>query len=61
MGKWLGTNKPPDGADEWIGFLDQGVKLEGTLELTGTFRVDGEVHGALQGTPDRWGARQGGG
>jgi hypothetical protein len=54
MGKWLGTNKPPDGADEWIGFLDQGVKLEGTLELTGTFRVDGEV-------PDRRGARQGGG
>lgn len=48
MGKWLGTNKPPEGADEWIGFLDQGVKLEGTLELAGTFRVDGEVKGTVR-------------
>ena len=48
MGKWLGANKPPAGADEWIGFLDRGVKLEGTLELTGTFRVDGEVKGTVR-------------
>lgn len=32
---------------EWIGFLDQGVKLEGTLELQGTFRVDGNVKGTI--------------
>ena len=48
MGKWLGTNKPPAGSEEWIGFLDRGVKLEGTLELTGTFRVDGEVKGTVR-------------
>lgn len=48
MGKWLGTNKPPEGVEEWIGFLDRGVKVEGTLELTGTFRVDGEVSGTIR-------------
>ena len=48
MGKWLGSNKPPAGSDEWIGFLDRGVKLEGTLELAGTFRVDGEVKGTVR-------------
>jgi cytoskeletal protein CcmA (bactofilin family) len=48
MVKWLGTNKPPQGAEEWIGFLDRGVKLEGTLELGGTFRVDGEVRGTVR-------------
>lgn len=48
MAKWLGSNKAPAGADEWIGFLDQGVKLEGTLELAGTFRVDGELKGTVR-------------
>lgn len=48
MVKWLGTNKPPAGSEEWIGFLDRGVKLEGTLELSGTFRVDGEVKGTVR-------------
>ncbi len=47
MGKWLGANKPA-GADEWIGFLDQGVMLEGTLELAGTFRIDGEIKGVVR-------------
>lgn len=46
--KWLGSNKPPAGAEEWIGFLDRGVKLEGTLELMGTFRVDGDVKGTVR-------------
>ena len=48
MGKWLGSNKPPAGSEEWIGFLDRGVKLEGTLELAGTFRIDGEVKGTVR-------------
>lgn len=48
MGKWLGSNKPPAGSEEWIGFLDRGVKLEGTLELLGTFRIDGEVKGKVR-------------
>lgn len=36
-----------DAKQEWIGFLDQGVKLEGTLELSGTFRIDGSVKGNI--------------
>jgi cytoskeletal protein CcmA (bactofilin family) len=34
-------------SEEWIGFLDEGVRLEGTLELTGTFRVDAQVKGNI--------------
>ena len=34
-------------ADDWIGFLDKGVRLEGTLELPGTFRLDGQVKGNI--------------
>ena len=48
MGKWLGRNKPPAHPDEWIGFLDRGVKLEGTMELLGTFRIDGELKGTVR-------------
>src|SRR3972149_8738518 len=48
MGTGRGWNKPPAGSDEGIGFLDRGVKLEGTLELAGTFRVDGEVKGTVR-------------
>jgi len=47
MGKWIGGNKPA-GAEEWIGFLDQGVELEGTLNLSGTFRIDGHVKGTVR-------------
>lgn len=36
-----------DSKREWIGFLDQGVKLEGILELSGTFRIDGTVRGNI--------------
>jgi cytoskeletal protein CcmA (bactofilin family) len=46
--KWMGSNKAPAGAEDWIGFLDKGVKLEGTLELAGTFRIDGEIRGAVR-------------
>ena len=48
MGKWLGAGKAPPGSDEWIGFLDRGVKLEGTLDLDGTFRIDGELKGTVR-------------
>ncbi len=34
-------------ADEWTGFLDRGVKFEGTLEMEGTFRIDGRAKGRL--------------
>jgi cytoskeletal protein CcmA (bactofilin family) len=45
-GKWFGKGEPGE-AGEWIGFLDKGVKLEGTLELSGTFRIDATVKGNI--------------
>src|SRR5271157_1558986 len=44
--KWPGVSK--NGThEEWTGFIDQGVTLEGTLQLTGTFRIDGNVKGNI--------------
>ena len=43
--KWPGSSK--DGVEEWTGFIDQGVLLEGTLTLKGTFRIDGHVKGNI--------------
>jgi cytoskeletal protein CcmA (bactofilin family) len=44
--KWSSGDKPPE-ADNWIGFMDQGVRLEGTLQLSGVFRLDGKVKGNI--------------
>src|ERR1700687_2778245 len=44
--KWGSGNKANRG-DEWTGFLDEGVSLEGTLQLKGTFRLDGQVKGNI--------------
>ena len=44
--KLSGKNAPADPSD-WVGFLDKGVRLEGRLELSGTFRVDGQVKGTI--------------
>lgn len=44
--KWLGSGEQP-GAEDWIGFLAKGVRLEGTLELAGTFRLDAQVKGNI--------------
>lgn len=44
--KWSGR-EDNKGAGEWTGFLDSGVKLEGKLELSGTFRIDSEVKGTI--------------
>jgi cytoskeletal protein CcmA (bactofilin family) len=44
--KWPGSSKT-GGGEEWTGFIDQGVSLEGTLTLTGTFRIDGHVKGNI--------------
>lgn len=35
------------GAEEWSGFLEQTVKLDGTLEATGTFRIDCALKASL--------------
>jgi len=44
--KWPGGSKNGS-SEEWTGFIDQGVSLEGTLTLTGTFRIDGHVKGNI--------------
>ncbi|HEX2711144.1 MAG TPA: polymer-forming cytoskeletal protein [Candidatus Acidoferrales bacterium] len=44
--RWSTGGKQPS-ADEWTGFLDKGVRLVGTLELPGTFRLDGQVKGNI--------------
>jgi cytoskeletal protein CcmA (bactofilin family) len=44
--KWSGKDKGKQN-DEWTGFLDRGVRLEGTLELVGTFRLDAQVKGNI--------------
>ena len=46
--KWPSATKPGSGSsEEWTGFIDQGVTLEGTLTVKGTFRVDGTVKGNI--------------
>jgi cytoskeletal protein CcmA (bactofilin family) len=42
---WFGRKRHDSG--EWTGFLEQGVKLEGRLESSGTFRIDSIVRGNL--------------
>jgi cytoskeletal protein CcmA (bactofilin family) len=42
--KFSGSSKSGSG-EEWTGFIDQGVTLEGTLTVKGTFRIDGNVKG----------------
>lgn len=32
---------------EWSGFLEQGVRVEGKLELPGTFRIDSHLRGSI--------------
>src|SRR5215467_8221415 len=44
--KWPGSSSGSN-SEEWTGFIDQGVTLEGTLQLTGTFRIDGNVKGNI--------------
>src|SRR5437667_11632929 len=44
--KWPGSSTNGS-SEEWTGFIDQGVTMEGTLQLTGTFRIDGNVKGNI--------------
>ncbi len=44
--KWPSAAKS-SASEEWTGFIDQGVTLEGTLTVTGTFRIDGNVKGNI--------------
>jgi cytoskeletal protein CcmA (bactofilin family) len=49
VAKWLEVQKP-GGPEDCNGFLDRQVKLEGTLEVSGIFRIDGEVKGRVHST-----------
>jgi cytoskeletal protein CcmA (bactofilin family) len=42
---WFDRNRHDSG--EWTGFLEPGVKLEGRLESSGTFRIDSAMKGTL--------------
>ena len=44
--KWPGSSNNGT-SEEWTGFIDQGVLLEGTLTVTVTFRVDGHIKGNI--------------
>ena len=45
--KWPPAAKNGASSEEWTGFIDQGVSLEGTLTVKGTFRIDGNVKGNI--------------
>jgi cytoskeletal protein CcmA (bactofilin family) len=44
---WGWLNRKRQDTSEWTGFLEQGVKLEGKLESSGTFRIDSAMKGTL--------------
>lgn len=45
---WKLSGKAGEGdPSDWTGFLDKGVKVEGTLEVQGTFRFDAKMKGTI--------------
>ena len=44
---WGRSDRKQQNSAEWTGFLEQGVKLEGRLEFSGTFRIDSSIKGTL--------------
>lgn len=40
-------DKKRSDSGEWTGFLEQGVKVEGRIESSGTFRIDTTMKGTL--------------
>jgi cytoskeletal protein CcmA (bactofilin family) len=44
---WGWASRKDRNSVEWTGFLERGVKLDGRLETTGTFRIDSEMKGHL--------------
>jgi cytoskeletal protein CcmA (bactofilin family) len=43
-----GEAAPPAGRPESSTFIDEGAEFEGTLRLTGTFRIDAEFRGQIE-------------
>jgi cytoskeletal protein CcmA (bactofilin family) len=50
MTKWEFFEKVGKDESPWTGFLEEGVRLEGHLELLGIFRIDGYVKGLITST-----------
>lgn len=44
---WRILERMQQEAGEWSGFLEQGVRVEGRLELPGTFRIDSWLRGSI--------------
>ncbi len=44
---WRWFDRKHQESSEWTGFLEPGVRLEGRLESTGTFRIDSSMKGTL--------------
>ena len=44
---WKLKRREPAESGAWAGFLDKAVRLEGTLELGGTFRLEAQVKGTI--------------
>lgn len=44
---WKRSRRSVSESSDWSGFLDKTVRLEGTLECSGTFRLDSQIKGTL--------------
>ncbi|HXW62967.1 MAG TPA: polymer-forming cytoskeletal protein [Candidatus Acidoferrales bacterium] len=44
---WSWFDRKRQDPTEWTGFLERGVKMEGKLESSGTFRIDSAIKGTL--------------
>ncbi|HXW54937.1 MAG TPA: polymer-forming cytoskeletal protein [Candidatus Cybelea sp.] len=44
---WNIFDRNKQASGEWSGFLEQGARIEGKLELPGTFRIDSRVKGSI--------------
>lgn len=44
---WKILERMQQEAGEWSGFLERGVRVEGRLELPGTFRIDSHMRGTI--------------
>lgn len=44
---WAWLDRKHSESSEWTGFLEQGVRLEGKLESSGTLRIDSAMKGTL--------------
>jgi len=44
---WGWFDRKRQDSTEWAGFLERGVKIEGKLEASGTFRIDSTMKGNL--------------